>query len=272
MGIPPGLLADDEQVVVAVRPHGRVLVGPALVLLVVAPVAVVMAASVPGGAVGPALRAVILVLGGVVVLRGAVVPFLLWRSTTYTVTTHRVALRRGVLHRFGRDVALSRVSTVTFRSGPWDRLFGSGRIRIDAAGEGPLVLDDVPAVEDLQRAVRAYAERAARDDEDDADGDDDGFGGELVLDTSGVGDELDEDAEDAEDDDAADDERWPQDRYGDELTGGSADEDADEVREDRPGDGDDPDDDRDDVAGPGQGGMDDVTWRRRGRGGGWWAR
>lgn len=232
MGIPQRLLDDDEQVVVDVRPHGRALVGPALVLLVVAPVTVVMAASVPGGQVGSVLRWVVLGLGALAVVRGAVVPFLVWRSTSYTVTTHRVAVRRGVLHRFGRDVLLGRVSAVTFRSGPWDRLFGSGRIRIDTAGEGPLVLDDVPAVERVQRAVQTYAEMAQ---DDDAAADEGGY------------DAFEEEADG--------------DDWADVDVRGADDEDDDEEYDDEDG-WDDPAGEQDEV--------DDVTWRRRGRSG--WGR
>jgi len=38
-GIPKRLLADDEEVVMALRPHWKEMVGPVLVLLVTSPVA-----------------------------------------------------------------------------------------------------------------------------------------------------------------------------------------------------------------------------------------
>ena len=252
MGIPPRLLDDDEQVVLEVRPHGRVLLGPVLVVLVVAPVTAVVAAAVPDGSVGSVLRLVVLGLGVLVVVRGAVAPWLVWRSTTYTVTTHRVSVRRGVLHRFGRDVSLGRVDGVTFRSGPWDRLFGSGRMRIDTAGEGPLVLDDVPAVERVQRAVQAYADLAAQDDEEAADD---------AVDESGVAVDGWDDGWDDEDDtdgaaeDEADD-RGAQQGYVEDGWDGGWDDVAGAA---------DPGPQQDDVDD-----VDDVTWRRRGRGG--WGR
>lgn len=266
MGIPQRALADDERVVLAVRPHGRVLVGPVVVLLVLAPVTGVVAGFVSPGGVGSVLRTVVLVLGGVVVFRGAVVPFLLWRSTVYTVTTQRVAVRRGVLSRFGRDVPLARVSGVTFRTGPLDRVFGSGRIRIDATGEGPLVLDDVPAVEHVQRAVQKYAGLAADEVPDDLtddltdDPDDDptdadlGPFGQDLLDVE----DLDEPFEEEGFDEDVDDEGHDDQDLGDEDLG---DEDLWD------GDG------AEDVGGPDDGvhEVDDETWRRRGRGG-WWRR
>jgi uncharacterized membrane protein YdbT with pleckstrin-like domain len=253
----PQVLDDDEQVVLAVRPHGRVLVGPVLVLLVVAPVTVVMAAYVPGGpvgSVGSVLRWVVLGLGAIVVVRGALVPFLVWRSTSYTVTTHRVSVRRGVLHRFGRDVSLGRVTAVTFRIGPWDRLFGSGRIRIDTAGEGPLVLDDVPAVEQVQRAVQTYAGRAQDDDAADDEA-------------------ADEDVDPFDDvEDAVDDGAFEEDVDGDDWDDVDVRVADDDGHDDDDDDADDADDDWDGggVADPGRAEVDDVTWRRRGRSG--WGR
>jgi membrane protein YdbS with pleckstrin-like domain len=259
MGIPQRALGDDERVVLAVRPHGRVLVGPVIVLFVLAPVTGVVAGFVGSDGLGSVLRAVVLVLGGVVVFRGAVVPFLLWRSTVYTVTTQRVAVRRGVLSRFGRDVPLSRVSSVTFRTGPMDRVFGSGRIRIDAAGEGPLVLDDVPAVEHVQRAVQKYAGLAADElpeelpgepvDEpagDPADAVDTAFGQDL-FDVE----DLDEPFEEQGFEEDLDDEGFDDEGFDDEGF----------------------DDGAEDVGGRDDGvhEVDDVTWRRRGRGG-WWRR
>ncbi|WP_088290641.1 PH domain-containing protein [Kineosporia sp. A_224] len=264
MGIPQRALADDERVVLAVRPHGRVLVGPVIVLFVLAPVTGVVAGFVSPGGVGSVLRTVVLVLGGVVVFRGAVVPFLLWRSTVYTVTTQRVAVRRGVLSRFGRDVPLARVSGVTFRTGPLDRVFGSGRIRIDATGEGPLVLDDVPAVEHVQRAVQKYAGLADDDlpddlpddqaddpDEDPTDADGGPFGQDL-LDVEDLDEPFEEEGFDDED---SDDEGLDDEDFGDEDFGDEGDDGAEDVGG------------RDD----GVHEVDDVTWRRRGRGG-WWRR
>jgi hypothetical protein len=45
-GIPKRLLADDEDVVMALRPHWKEMVGPVLVLLVTCPVATYLATIV----------------------------------------------------------------------------------------------------------------------------------------------------------------------------------------------------------------------------------
>jgi uncharacterized membrane protein YdbT with pleckstrin-like domain len=158
MRIPRRLLADDERAVLAVRPHGKVLVGPVLVLFVLAPVTVVIAAFVPPGGAARVLRLLVLGAGLLVVVRGSVVPFLAWRRTVYVVTTRRVVVRRGILRRRGRDVSLARVARLSCRTGTWDRPLGCGRLRVEVAGDVvPLVLDDVPAVEQVRRTIQRYA-------------------------------------------------------------------------------------------------------------------
>jgi len=238
MGIPRRLLADDdERVVLAVRPHGKVLAGPVLVLVVLAPVTVVVAAFVPSGPAGPLIRLLVLGVGLLAIVRGAVVPFVGWRSTVYAVTTHRVVVRRGVLRRTGRDVPLARVVGLSFRTGAWDRLLGCGRVQIDAAGEAaPLVIDDVPAVEQFGHAVHRHA---------------------GLLDPAGDPEPGDDDAEDVLDEP---DEAYPPGLLGDLDVPFEADEPSEGDVDDTAG----ADDEHLWVGARGEGAQD-RTWRRRGR-------
>ena len=81
-------------------------------------------------------------------------PFLRWVTTHYVVTTNRIVLREGVLSRAGRDVPLNRVNDVTFSHSVGERLFRSGTLVVESAGErGQVVLADVPRVESVQRTV-----------------------------------------------------------------------------------------------------------------------
>jgi hypothetical protein len=41
-------------------------------------------------------------------------PLLRWRTTHYVITTHRLLFRDGILARRGRDLALSRITDVSF--------------------------------------------------------------------------------------------------------------------------------------------------------------
>lgn len=159
-GIPKRLLADDEDVVMALRPHWKEMVGPVLVLLVTCPVATYLATIVPDGSSQKWLRLAVLVIAVLIVARFVVWPFLKWLTTSYIVTDRRIITRVGVVARTGRDMPISRVNDVTFsHSGLLERILGCGTLVVESAGErGQLVLRDVPHVEDVQRDVYKLAE------------------------------------------------------------------------------------------------------------------
>ena len=180
-GIPKRLLADDEEVVLAMRPHWKEMVGPVLVLLITSPVASYLAKIVPESSAQGWLRLAIVVIAALVILRFSVWPFIKWITTSYVVTDRRIITRVGVVARTGRDMPISRINDVTFQhSGILERILSCGTLVIESAGErGQLVLVDVPHVEEVQRDVYRLAEadeerrRSGRDDRggrDDLDG------------------------------------------------------------------------------------------------------
>jgi uncharacterized membrane protein YdbT with pleckstrin-like domain len=159
-GIPKKLLGEDERVVMAMRPHWKEVVFPALVLLVISPVATYLAAVMPDGDAQPWLRLTVAIVAVLVVLRLTVWPFLRWITTSYVVTDRRLITRYGVIARTGRDMPLSRVNDVTFEhSSILERVLRCGTLTVESAGErGQLVLRDVPKVEEVQRDVYRLAE------------------------------------------------------------------------------------------------------------------
>lgn len=162
-GIPRRLLGDGENVEMAMRPHWKELVRPALVLLVTCPLATYLATIVPDGAAQGWLRLAVLVVAVLVLLRWTLWPFLNWLTTSYVVTDRRLITRIGVITRHGRDMPLSRVNDVTFEHGGiLERMLGCGTLVVESAGErGQLVLRDVPRVEEVQRDVYQLAEADA---------------------------------------------------------------------------------------------------------------
>src|SRR5512144_1410246 len=113
MGFPKRLLGEDETLVLALRPHAKRLLGPALLLLI-APLATWVAAIVPAGGMQTPARWTIAGAALLVVLRWSVWPFLVWWNTIYVVTDRRLVTRSGVLNRRGHDMPLSRLNDVTF--------------------------------------------------------------------------------------------------------------------------------------------------------------
>jgi uncharacterized membrane protein YdbT with pleckstrin-like domain len=172
-GIPQRLLGDDESVVMAMRPHVKELIVPALVLILVSPVTTYVSAVLPEGDAQRWLRLAVVAVAVLIVLRWTVWPFLKWLTTSYVVTNRRLITRVGVLARSGRDMPLSRVNDVTFEhTNLLERMLGCGTLVVESAGErGQLVLRDVPRVEDVQRDLYRLAEedderrRSGRPDE-----------------------------------------------------------------------------------------------------------
>jgi uncharacterized membrane protein YdbT with pleckstrin-like domain len=160
-GIPRRLLGDGENVAMAMRPHIKELLVPALVLLVVSPAATYLAAVMPEGDAQGWLRLAVAVVAVLVLLRWSVWPFLKWLTTSYVVTDRRLITRVGVIARSGRDMPLSRINDVTFEhTNLLERMLGCGTLVVESAGErGQLVLRDVPRVEEVQRDVYRLAEQ-----------------------------------------------------------------------------------------------------------------
>lgn len=154
MAYPKALLSEGEEVVLDLHPHWRALVVPLGLVPVVIGVGSFLAAIVPDGSAQKWLRLAILVIAVVVLVWFSLLPWLRWVSRHYVVTTNRIVLREGIVARNGRDIPLNRVNDVTFSHGIVERMFGSGTLVVESAGErGQVVLSDVPHVERVQRTV-----------------------------------------------------------------------------------------------------------------------
>jgi membrane protein YdbS with pleckstrin-like domain len=156
MGFPQRLLADDEKLVLVLRRHVKVLLGPFL-LFVLGLVALGLTAWLSGA--NPIAMIVVAVIVVVVLARWAMWPFLVWYNTVYAITTRRLILRNGVLNRSGHDMPLSRLNDVSFSHNLLERMLGCGTLVVESGGElGQLKLDDVPKVELVQRTLYRLSE------------------------------------------------------------------------------------------------------------------
>jgi uncharacterized membrane protein YdbT with pleckstrin-like domain len=160
MGIPERLLSQGERVEISTRPHWKDVVGPAIVLLVVAPLASYLAGMVPEGSAQGWLRLAIALIALAIIAIWSVWPFMKWISTSYVVTNQRIITRSGVFARQGRDMPLSRVNDVSFsHSNIFERVLRCGTLTVESAGEsGQLIMRDVPHVEEIQRDLYRLAE------------------------------------------------------------------------------------------------------------------
>lgn len=151
-------MADGEEVVIRLRPHGRALLLPAAVLVLAMGVAGFAAARLPDGEAQGALRALVAAALLLLVVRLSGLPFLRWLATTVTVTDRRVRARSGVLRMRTRDVWLWRVEDVVVERSLLQRLTGSGTLLLETTGARALALRDVPGVLAVADQIEALLE------------------------------------------------------------------------------------------------------------------
>lgn len=150
MAIDKDLLNPGETIVVSTRTHPKALILPILALVVLLAIGVAVMTVIDQEIVTLVIWAVVAI--GIVwfVLR----PFLAWFTSTYTITSQRLITRHGVMTRKGHDIALSRISDVSYERDIIDRLLGCGTLLIsDASPNPPARLPDIPGVEDTQKKL-----------------------------------------------------------------------------------------------------------------------
>lgn len=153
VGLPTKLLGADEHEVLHTRTHGKVLFWPAVGLVLVgAGVGAGTALIPPGGR--PLGQLGIALVGLLLALWWCVIPFLRWRTTTYTLTDRRLIRRTGILTKLSLDLPLNRVNDVSSERSLVDRLFRCGTLNVQTASEGgTIALVDVPDVEHVHQTM-----------------------------------------------------------------------------------------------------------------------
>ncbi len=147
-------LSEGEQSVLLLHPHWKTLVRPAFLFLVIIAAAIALLVVIPAGRYAGDGRIAVGAAAVLALLIWCLIPVLRWRTTSYQLTTRRLRLRYGILSRTGRDFPLTRISDVSFRHGPVDRLLGTGQLIVETAGEhGQLVLTEIPYVEHVQSTL-----------------------------------------------------------------------------------------------------------------------
>lgn len=165
MGYPEEVLAPDERVLLHRHPHWKILFWPIVVLVLSTALAGfaggVISRKLPGNAGSIGLLAVV-VVWVVVVARWCLPAVTRWKATHFIVTDRRVLVRQGVLTHTGIDIPMSRISSVQFRNGLFDRMLGTGTLIIGSASEEPLEYDDIPAVEQVHTMLYNQVFEVAR--------------------------------------------------------------------------------------------------------------
>ena len=126
MGLPEKVLGADEHVVIHTRTHVKAMLLPALAFILIAAAVGVGAAADPASRHVPSDSWRSLGLGLVLVIWLVLLPFLRWRTTTYTITNRRLITRSGILNKVGKDLPLNRINDVSHERSLMDRMLGCG--------------------------------------------------------------------------------------------------------------------------------------------------
>ncbi len=143
------LLSSGEEVVSEFHPHWAILIQPSAVMLGLLVVGVLLGTFVEAvdtwvGVVGG------LVLGLIVTMR----TWVRWRTTWFVITTERLIVRTGLFNRTGKEIPLEVINDVAFGQTIGERIFRSGDLLIESAGEhGQSRFTDIPDPEGVQALI-----------------------------------------------------------------------------------------------------------------------
>ncbi|HEY1456113.1 MAG TPA: PH domain-containing protein [Candidatus Dormibacteraeota bacterium] len=152
-------LLPGENLVLEDHPHWitliKSLVIPVLVLVIVA----IADLSFLAGA-GHHIRTFLTLAVIALALLWLIVVWIRWRSIIYTLTDQRIKIQAGVFGRSEKVIPIDRVQDCTTRQSILGRMFGYGRVEVDAAGaQGAEVLEHLPSPGAFRDQVFMLSER-----------------------------------------------------------------------------------------------------------------
>ena len=155
MGYPKHLLGEGERIDLALRPHWKALIFPALNFVVATGLGGFLAALPSGGTSQKVTWIAVAAVWLVLVFWFTLRPWIIWLNKNYIITNKRLIIREGFISRHGRDMPLSKINDVSFtHNGLLERMLGCGTLVVESAGEhGQEQLEDIPHVEATQREL-----------------------------------------------------------------------------------------------------------------------
>lgn len=147
---------EPERIVANLRPHGRAMFWPSLVLI-----GGVGAVAYFSGRFDEEWQNLAVLAGGAAaIVLLWMLPLLFWLAKRYTITTRRIVLRRGLFVRTRQELLHSRGYDVSVRKTALQSLFRSGDVSINTGLENPVVMRDTPSADLVQGALHDLMEQS----------------------------------------------------------------------------------------------------------------
>lgn len=81
-----------------------------------------------------------------------------WKATEITITTRRVLIKTGVLHRHTTEVLLAKIESVSIDEAPIARMLGFGKVTIHGTGGTPGTFERIADPHEFRRQVQIQIE------------------------------------------------------------------------------------------------------------------
>ena len=146
MGYPERLLSEGEVIESEFRPHWSRIIREGVIVLAGIAVAVLIAIfDLPAWSYAVvAVIVVALVIGGLI----------RWFNTLHVITNERLIYRAGFIAKQGTEIPLEVIQDVAFNQSLLERVFGTGDLMIESAGEkGQTRYEDIPKPEAVQSLI-----------------------------------------------------------------------------------------------------------------------
>ncbi|GLW96106.1 PH domain-containing protein [Microtetraspora sp. NBRC 16547] len=163
MGLPEHQLTEGERIVLSFHPHWKRLVLPFLAFVLVVAASSAAIYFIPSDyAYSGYARIAVAVVAVVALTLWTFIPYLRWKTTSYTLTSHRFAISTGILNKSDDDIPLAKVNSVSSDQRFSERILGCGTLRVESASEkGEIYYREIPKIQLVRQELFRLVEDAS---------------------------------------------------------------------------------------------------------------
>ena len=158
MPFPRRLLAENEDLVIDLRPHWIALVGP-LVVTALLLAGVILLINVIPDSWSTAIRWAVVIPAIILFVAYPARELTRWATSHFVVTSDRLIHRSGWIAKHSMEIPLEKISDVRFHQSVFERMIGAGDLTIESPGEfGQERFSDIRGPERVQKTIYEMGE------------------------------------------------------------------------------------------------------------------